>query len=334
MSITVAVAGVTGAVGREMLKVLEDRSFPLKELRAFASPSSVGKRLPFRGGEVEVRALDEKGFDGADFALFALESGLSREWAPRAAGRGAVVIDNSSAFRNDPDIPLVVPEVNGARAREHHGIIANPNCSTIQMVMALAPLHAASRVRKVVVATYQAVSGAGASAMEELRLQTPGALAGEKPEPREFQHPIAFNLIPHIASFDSRGYTAEEMKMATETRKILEDPEILVSATCVRVPVFRAHSEAVHVELEEKLPVEEARRLLEEFPGIVVLDDPSKNLYPMPRDVSGKYEVFVGRLRESLTSDTGLEMWVVADQLLKGAALNAVQIAELLVRHR
>jgi aspartate-semialdehyde dehydrogenase len=275
-----------------------------------------------------VEALREEGFEGVDFALFALKSGFSREWAPRAAARGAVVIDNSNAFRADPKVPLVVPEVNGARAAEHEGIIANPNCSTIQMVVALAPLHRVSRIRRVVVATYQAVSGAGAAAMDELREQTPRVLAGQEVQPAVFPHPIAFNIIPHIADFDERGYTAEEMKMVHETRKILEDPEILVSATCVRIPVFRAHSEAVHVEFERKIPVEEAREVLAGAPGVRVLDDPSRLQYPMPLTAAGSNEVFVGRIREDLTSETGLEMGVVADELLKGAALNAVQIAE------
>jgi aspartate-semialdehyde dehydrogenase len=334
MGYTVAVAGVTGAVGREMLKVLEDRSFPVDSLRLFASPKSAGKRLAFRGEEIEVRALHEEEFEGVDFALFALKSGLSREWAPKVAAKGAVVIDNSSAFRGDAEVPLIVPEVNGARAKENRGIIANPNCSTIQMVVALAPLHRAARVRKVVVATYQAVSGAGQAAIEELHDQTVRALEDRPLEPKVFQHPIAFNIIPHIAAFDEQGYTAEEMKMVHETRKILEDPEIVVSATCVRIPVFRAHSEAVHVEFEKPLSVEEARTLLADGPGIRVLDDPGSELYPMPLSAAGKYEVYVGRLRKDLTSERGLEMWVVADQLLKGAALNAVQIAEILAAAR
>jgi aspartate-semialdehyde dehydrogenase len=317
-----------------MLKVLEARSFPVDTLKLFASPKSAGKRLAFRGGEVEVKPLDAEGFAGVDFAFFALKSGLSREWAPQAAEKGAVVIDNSSAFRGDDDVPLVVPEVNGPRALENRGIIANPNCSTIQMVVALAPLHRAARVRKVVVATYQAVSGAGQAAIQELHDQTVRALEDRPLEPEVFQYPIAFNIIPHIAAFDDQGYTAEEMKMVNETRKILEDPEIVVSATCVRIPVFRAHSEAVHVEFERALSVEEARKLLAEGPGIRVLDDPASELYPMPLSATGTTEVFVGRLRKDLTSERGLEMWVVADQLLKGAALNAVQIAEILAEAR
>ncbi|MHC4779428.1 MAG: aspartate-semialdehyde dehydrogenase [Planctomycetota bacterium] len=330
MGYTVAVAGVTGAVGREMLKVLQDRSFPVDELRLFASPRSAGRKLDFNGSEVEVKVLSEEGFDGVDFALFALKSGLARDWAPKAAKRGAVVIDNSSAFRGDPEVPLVVPEVNAHRAREHKGIIANPNCSTIQMVVALAPLHRVARVKKVVVATYQAVSGAGQAAMDELAEQSAASLEKRNCEPRAFQHPIAFNIIPHIADFDENGYTAEEMKMVNETRKILEDPDILVSATCVRIPVFRAHSEAVHVELEKALSVEEAREILASGEGITIVDDPARNLYPMPLTAIGEYDVFIGRLRKDLTSEKGLEMWVVADQLLKGAALNALQIAETL----
>jgi aspartate-semialdehyde dehydrogenase len=331
MNRVVAVAGATGLVGREMLKVLEDRKFPTKDVRAFASASSAGKKIPFRGGEVTVRELKEDSFQGVDIALFALKAPLARRFAPAAAKSGATVIDNSSAFRMDPEVPLVVPEVNAETVWKHKGIIANPNCSTIQMVVALAPLHRAARVKRLIVATYQAVSGGGAAAMEELRAQVPLAMEGRELVPSAFPHPIAFNAFPHIGDFGENGYTTEEMKMVNETRKILGDPGILVSATCVRIPVFRAHSEAAHVEFEKKLTAAEARALLKKAPGVVVLDDPANKVYPMPLFAAGKYEVFVGRIREDLTCPNGLELWVVADQILKGAALNAVQIAELLI---
>ncbi len=331
MGARVAVAGATGAVGREMVKVLEARSFPMDSLRLFASKASAGKRIPFQGSEVKVEALEPGSFEGVDLVFSSLKSGLTRTFVPEAVKRGAVVVDNSSAYRMDDGVPLVVPEVNANRAREHQGIVANPNCSTIQMVVALAPLHREAGIRRVVVTTYQAASGAGQKAMEELREQTRAVLDGAAPKPEAFQHPIAFNVIPHIAEFEEGGYTFEEMKMLRETRKILEAPALEVSATCVRIPVLRAHSEAVHLELEKKISASEAREIFASAPGVKVLDDPSSALYPMPLDATGRDEVFVGRIREDLALDNGLAFWVVADQLLKGAALNAVQIAEALL---
>ena len=328
----VAVAGATGAVGREILKVLENRDFPLTELRPLASERSVGTTLPFSGRSVEVGLLDENAFGGTDIAFFSAGGEISKRLVPYAVKAGAVVIDNSSAFRMDPQVPLVVPEVNPDDAREHKGIIANPNCSTIQMVVALAPLHRAARILRILVATYQAVSGTGKAAIDELKNQVSALEEGRTPAAEVYPCQIAFNLIPHIDTFQEDGYTREELKMLNETRKILHDDSIRISATCVRVPVYRAHSEVVFIETQRKLTAGEARAILSEAPGVKVVDDPGKLEYPTPLDATGSELTYVGRIREDTALDNGLTMWIVADQLLKGAALNAVQIAELLAR--
>ncbi len=328
----VAIAGATGAVGREILKVLEGRRFPVTEIRPLASERSAGKTVAFAGRDVEVTLLARDSFESVDIAFFSAGGDLSREFAPLAASAGAVVIDNSSAFRMDPEVPLIVPEVNPDDVKKHKGIIANPNCSTIQMVVALAPLHRAARILRILVATYQAVSGAGKKGIDELKRQTAEIHAGQEPMPAVFPRQIAFNLIPHIDAFEENAYTREETKMLNETRKILHDESIRVSATCVRVPVYRAHSEAVFIETERKLTVSEARDILSQAPGVKVLDNTAKPEYPTPAEIEGSSLTYVGRIREDTAFDNGLALWVVADQLLKGAALNAVQIAELLTK--
>ncbi len=332
----VAVVGATGAVGRMMIKVLEERAFPVKNLRLFASPRSRGKTLPFKGEEIPVEVLEEqKGFSGIDIALFSAGASRSLDYAPRFAADGAVVVDNSSAWRMDPEVPLIVPEVNphALAGYKNKGIIANPNCSTIQMVVALKPLHDYGRLKRVVVATYQAVSGGGQKAVDELINQVKAWCKGEPlPEPRVFAHQIAFNCLPHIDVFLENGYTKEEMKMVNETKKIMEDPSIAVTATTVRVPVFYGHAEAVNLETEKKITVGKARELLADFPGIILLDNPEAKEYPLPIYAAGRDEVFVGRVREDESIPHGLNIWVVADNLRKGAATNAVQIAELLVQ--
>ncbi len=330
----VAVVGATGAVGSEMLRILEERDFPVAEVRPLASARSAGTTVRFRGDEVKVRELTPESFGGIDIALFSAGGSVSARFAPAAVEAGAVVVDNTSHFRMEPDVPLVVPEVNphaiaGYRER---GIIANPNCSTIQMVVVLKPLHDAARIRRVVASTYQAVSGTGKRAIEELERQTRELLNFRQPTREVYPHTIAFNCLPHIDVFLDNGYTKEEMKMVNETRKILEDPSVRVTATTVRVPVFYGHSEAVNVELERPLTAAEARSLLERAPGVVVVDEPGEARYPLAQDAAGKDPVFVGRIRQDTSVDHGLDLWVVADNVRKGAALNAVQIAEILVR--
>jgi aspartate-semialdehyde dehydrogenase len=327
----VAVAGATGAVGIEMLKVLQQRAFPAAEVRALASSRSAGRRLPFAGGELVVEQMTPSSFAGVHIALFSAGAATSREFRAAVTGAGCVMIDNSSAFRMDDDVPLVVPEVNPADAHLHSGVIANPNCSTIQMVVALAPLNALAPIRRVVVSTYQAASGAGQAAMDELYEQTGDFLAARSFSPERFEHRIAFNCIPQIDVFLDDGSTKEEWKMVVETRKIMHAPEIAVVATCVRVPVLRCHSEAVNVEFASSVSLEQARAALEAAPGITVLDDPSTSAYPMPALLEGTDDTYVGRLRRDPSVENGLVFWVVADQLRKGAALNAVQIAELLL---
>lgn len=330
----VAVVGATGAVGVEMIETLEKRNFPVKQLRLFASERSVGKRLPFRGQQIEIELLKAGVFDGVDFALFSAGAARSKEFAPGAARQGAVVIDNSSAFRMEPDVPLVVPEVNPQDAKEHKGIIANPNCSTAIMLVAVYPLHRLNPVRRIVVSTYQAASGAGAKAMAELEEQTAKLLRGEKQiHASALPQRIAFNLFPHVDVFLENGYTKEEMKFVNEARKIMHAPDLMVSATCVRVPVYRAHSEAINIEFERPMSVDQVRDLLAKAPGVRLVDDPAAKKYPMPIDASGQYDVLVGRIRQdcSRTDGRGIELFVSGDQLLKGAALNAVQIAELLI---
>ena len=330
MSQHVAIAGATGAVGTEFLKLLEARDFPMKSLRLLASSRSAGSKLKFRGENLEVEELTPKSFKGIDIAFFSAGGSRSKEFAPHAVDSGAVVIDNSSAFRMDEKVPLVVPEINPKQAFEHQGLIANPNCSTIQMVVALNPIHRAANIQRVVVSTYQAVSGAGASAMEELKQQL-RAWANDEPMKQEvFPTQIAFNLFPHIDVFQDNGYTKEEMKMVHETRKIMNAPNMQISATCVRVPVLRAHSEAVWVETEKPLSESEALELFEKEPGIVVQDERESGGYPTPWHITETQETYVGRIRKDISHPNGLTFWVVADQLYKGAALNAIQIAEVL----
>jgi aspartate-semialdehyde dehydrogenase len=330
----VAIVGATGAVGQEMMDILRERNFPLKELTLLASERSAGKELEHNGSRIEIKKLDENSFGGIDIALFSAGGSRSKEFAPAAVDAGAVVIDNSSAFRMEEDVPLVVPEINphAIAGYKKRGIIANPNCTTAVTVMALKPLHDLARIKRVVASSYQAVSGAGAQAIEELRRQTLAWANSEEIHPKTFPHQIAFNLLPHIDSFLENGYTKEEMKLHNETRKILEDDIIAVTATTVRVPVFRAHSVSVNIETEKRITIKEAREALGKFPGVKVVDEPQNLKYPMPIDAAGRDECLVGRIREDYTVPAGLSFWVVGDQLRKGAALNAIQIAELLIR--
>ncbi len=332
-ALTVAVAGATGAVGREMVSILAQRHFPARALRLFASERSAGKAIPFGRRRIRVAALAPGCFADADLALFAVSSELARAWAPRAVAEGATVIDNSSAYRMEPGIPLVVPEVNGHRIPRPRrpGIIANPNCTAAILLMALKPLHDAAGLIRVIVSSYQAASGAGAEGIAELEGQLRGWAAGRRVPARVFPHPLAFNVIPHIDAFTESGFTKEELKIAQECRKILELPGLAVTATAVRVPVIRAHSESVYVETARKITAERAREAFSRFPGLRVLDDPRRKAYPMPRDIGGSDDCAVGRIREDLHTRNALDFWVVGDQLRKGAALNAVQIAERLI---
>jgi aspartate-semialdehyde dehydrogenase len=329
----VAVAGATGAVGNEMVKVLEERNFPVKNLTLLASSRSVGKTMSFHGLDVDVQELKEDSFKDIDIGLFSPGGAISTKFAPIAAASGCVVIDNTSAFRMDPEVPLVVPEVNEHAIAQHtkRGIISNPNCSTIQMVVALKPLHDVAKIKRVVVSTYQAVSGTGQKAIKELEEQVL-AIYNMKPiEKKVYPYQIAFNVLPHIDSFLESGYTKEEMKMVNETKKLMEDYSIGVTATTVRVPVFYGHSESVNVEFESEMTPDMARALLKKAPGVKVVDNPSKNLYPLALEAAGKDDTFVGRIRVDDTVKYGLNMWIVADNIRKGAALNAVQIAESLI---
>lgn len=328
----VAIAGATGAVGETFLQILEERNFPIAELRLLASKRSVGKTLKFKGKDYTVQELTHDSFKDIDIALFSAGGGRSLEFAPSAVKAGAVVVDNSSAYRMDDEVPLVVPEVNPQDAFKHKGIIANPNCTTIIMVVALQPLHACSRIKRVVVSSYQSSSGAGAQAMQELMDQTKSWSEGKEIKVEKFVNQLLFNVFPHIDSFTANGYTKEEMKMFNETRKIMGDKDIKVSATCVRVPVLSAHSEAVTVETEKEITPELARELFSKAPGLMVKDNPEKNEYPMPLYVAGQDDCYVGRIRKDISADNTLSFWVVGDQLRKGAATNAVQIAELLIK--
>lgn len=328
----VAVVGATGAVGRQMIKCLEERNFPVNQLRLLATSKSAGTLVSFNGKEYMVEAAEPELFNGIDIALFSAGASVSRELAPEAVKRGAVVIDNSSAFRMEPDVPLVVPEVNPGDVYKHHGIIANPNCSTIQMVVALKPLHDYARIKRVVVSTYQAVSGTGMKAIREMEKQVRQFLDGETITHEVYPYQIAFNMLPHIDVFLDNAYTKEEMKMVNETKKIMGDDSIQVCPTTVRVPAFNCHSESINVETEKKITVEKAHELLQHAPGVILMDDPTQLQYPMPILANGRDEVFVGRIREDFTVPCGLNLWVVADNLRKGAATNAVQIAELLIR--
>ena len=330
----VAVVGATGAVGLEMIETLEKRNFPVKHLHLFASERSVGKKLKFKGADITVQELKSDVFAGNDFALFSAGAGRSKEFAAAAVSAGCVVIDNSSAFRMEPDVPLVVPEVNPEDAKRHKGIIANPNCSTAILLVAIYPLHKVNPIKRIVVATYQAASGAGAKAMAELEEQTAKLLRGEKNiTAKTLPQRIAFNLFPHVDVFLDNGYTKEEMKFVNESRKIMHHPTLKISATCVRVPVYRAHSESVNIEFERPMTPAQARDIISHSPGVKLVDDPANKKYPMPIDASGQYDCLVGRIRQDVSREDGrgLELFVSGDQLLKGAALNAVQITELLI---
>ena len=333
-SYNVAIAGATGAVGADMIKTLDKRNFPVKELRLLASVRSAGKKLIFKGQEIEVQELTEDSFEGIDIALFSAGGSISEAFAPAAVKAGAIVVDNSSAFRMDETVPLVVPEVNPEAIVGHKGIIANPNCSTIIMVVVANPLHKAKKLKRLIASTYQATSGAGAQGMAELELQAKQLLDGEEVQPQAFAHQIGFNLIPHIDVFQENGYTKEEMKMVKESRKILGAPDLKVSCTCVRVPVLRAHSESLNMEFEDDISVAEAQELLTAAAGVTLVDNPQNNEYPMPKDASGLYDVLAGRIRQDISRDDkkGLDVFLSGDQILKGAALNAVQIAELLIK--
>lgn len=327
----VAVVGATGAVGHEMIEILEQRDFPIQELRLLASERSVGIKLSYKGEDLAVQKLAEDSFDGIDIGLFSPGASVSQVFVPHAVKAGTIVIDNTSAFRMEPDVPLVVPEVNPHAIEEHHGIIANPNCSTIQMVVALKPIHDAVGIKRIVVSTYQAVSGTGKEAIQELETQTRNIFTQRDIVCQVYPHQIAFNCLPHIDVFLENGYTKEEMKMVNETRKILEDNSIGISATTVRVPVFYSHSESVNIETEQKISSEEVRELLSKAPGVEVVDDPQNNLYPLAIEASGEDATFVGRIREDESIENGINMWIVADNLRKGAALNAIQIAEKVI---
>lgn len=326
----VAIVGATGAVGIELIKLLEKRHFPVGKLTLLASARSAGKTLPFAGEEVPVQELTADSFEGVDVALFSAGGGISKEFAPIAVKAGAVVVDNSSAFRMDPDVPLVVPEINAADIKKHKGIIANPNCTTAITLMALHPLHVEFRVKRIIASSYQAVSGTGAQAIEELRSQVAAIVAGQPIEKKVYPHQIAFNVLPHVDSFLETGYTKEEMKMQNEGRRIMHHPTFKASITCVRVPVYRAHSVAVSAEFEKPVRLDRAREVLSKAPGLDVVDDPVGNLYPLPLHCAEKDNCEVGRLRYDCALDNGIAFWVSGDQLLKGAALNAIQIAEAL----
>ena len=329
----VAIAGVTGAVGAEFIATMDRRGFPVRKLRALASARSAGKTIDFRGQKVVIEELNERSFDGVDIALFSAGGGISRKFAPLAVQAGAVVVDNSSAFRMDPNVPLVIPEINAIRIREHKGILAVPNCAAITALVPLWPIHRNNRIKRLILSTYQAASGAGAAAMEELMESTRAYLNGDAFQPKVMPHPYAFNLFNHNTAIDpATGYNDEETKVIKETRKIFEDERIAVGVTCVRVPVLRAHCEAITFECERPITEDEVRAILATAPGVRIVDDRAKNYFPMPVDASGQDDVLVGRIRKDLSDPTGhsIAMFAAADQLLKGAALNAIQIAELL----
>jgi aspartate-semialdehyde dehydrogenase len=327
----VAIVGATGMVGQEFARVLEQRNFPIESIRLLASDRSAGKKLFFSHKEIVVEETTPESFKDVDIALFSAGSEASRYFSPIAAQSGAVVIDNSSAFRMDPKVPLVVPEINPEDIKTHRGIIANPNCSTIQLVVALYPLHKVNPIKRIVVTTFQSVSGTGTAAVDELTLQSKQMLNGKAVNPHVYPHQIAFNVLPEIDVFLDNAYTKEEWKMVEETRKIMHASDIAISATCARVPVFIGHSQAVNVEFSEVMSPDEARRILAQAPGVKLLDDPTISLYPQPWSAAGTDEVFVGRIRRDSSHDNGLVMWVVADNIRKGAALNAIQIAEVIV---
>ncbi len=330
-SYRVAILGATGAVGTELLELLESRKFPLADLKLLASPRSAGRTMRFQGEDLPVEAVGDRSFENVDLVLASAGGSTSKAFAPKAVAAGAVVIDNSSAFRLDPQVPLVVPEVNPQAAAAHRGIIANPNCTTILMTVAVWPLHQVRAVQRLIAATYQSASGAGARAMEEVKNQAQAILQGETPETEIFPYPLAFNLFPHNSPLNQLGYCEEEMKMVNETRKIFGASQLRITATCIRVPVLRAHSEAINLEFEQPLSVDEAREILSQAPGVRVVEDWEANYFPMPIEATGQDEVLVGRIRQDISHPCGLELWLCGDQIRKGAALNAVQVAELLV---
>ncbi len=333
MGCNLAIAGVTGAVGQEFLKILEERDFPFDSLKMLASSRSAGKKIKFKSKEYVVEELTKKSFSRVNIALFSAGAARSKEFAPAAVEAGTVVVDNSSAFRMDPDVPLVIPEINPQAIKGHKGIIANPNCSTIIGIVPVWPLHKANPVKRMVVSTYQAASGAGQSAMLELENQTREILAGKEPTCKAFKYQIAFNVFSHDSALGPNGYNLEEIKMVNETRKIFDCAEIAITCTCMRIPVFRAHCESINLEFTEAITPDQVRDLLSTAPGVSVLDDRENNRFPMPIDASGKDDIFVGRIRqdESIPENHGINIWVAGDQLRKGAALNAVQIAEKLL---
>jgi len=327
----VAILGATGAVGTEILALLEERNFPLSDLKVLASERSAGKTILFAGKELTIEAVNESSFDGVDIVLASAGGSISKQWLPIAAKAGAVSIDNSSAFRMHPDVPLIVPEVNPEAAKHHKGIIANPNCTTILMAVAIYPLHQVQPIQRIVVSTYQSASGAGARAMEEVQVQSQAILRGEPAIAEILPYPLAFNLFTHNSPMTENSYCEEEMKMVNETRKIFGDREIRITATCVRVPVLRAHSEAINLEFAHPFSPDKAREILRSSSGVQLVEDFDKNYFPMPIDASGKDDVLVGRIRQDISHDKGLELWICGDQIRKGAALNAVQISELLI---
>ena len=327
----IAILGATGAVGAELMSILLERDFPIAELRLLASPKSVGKTINFNGQEIAIAPVTPESFDGIDIVLASAGASVSKEWAAIAVSKGAIIIDNSSAFRQDPNVPLVVPEVNPQAINQHQGIIANPNCTTILMNLAIYPLHKVKPVKRIVAATYQSVSGAGAKAMDELIKQTQAILNNQEPKAEILPYPIGFNLFLHNSPLDEQGYCAEEMKMVNETRKIFNCPEIQITATCVRVPVLRAHSEAINIEFSEPFSVNTAKEILSKAAGVRLIDDWARNYFPMPIAASGKDEVLIGRIRQDISNPNCLDLWLCGDQIRKGAALNAIQIAELLI---
>lgn len=330
--VRVAILGATGAVGTELINLLIERNFPLKDLKLLASPRSAGKKITFQDRTLEIEAVNDNSFDGVDIVLASAGGSTSRQWADKIVSAGAVMIDNSSAFRMNPNVPLVVPEINPNEAKKHQGIIANPNCTTILMGVAIYPLHQIQPIQRIVVSTYQSASGAGARAMEEVKVQSKAILRGENPQAEVLPYPLAFNLFPHNSPLMDNGYCEEEMKMVNETRKIFGDDSIRITATCVRVPVLRAHSEAVNLEFAQPFPVDKARDMIAQAPGVKLVEDWQRNYFPMPMDATGRDDVLVGRIRQDISNPNGIELWLCGDQIRKGAALNAVQIAELLIQ--
>ncbi len=330
----VAILGATGAVGAELISLLEERNFPLSTLKLLASPRSAGQTLTFKGKSIQVEEVSEAAFQNIDLVLASAGGSVSKTWAPKAVKAGAVVVDNSSAYRMDPQVPLIVPEVNPDAVTQHQGIIANPNCTTILMNVVVWPLHQLQPVQRIIASTYQSASGAGARAMEEVKVQAQAMLNGDEPPTEIFPYPLAFNLFPHNSDLNANGYCTEEMKMVQETRKIFDVSDLRVSVTCIRVPVLRAHSEAINLEFSQPFSLEKARSILQDSPGVKLVEDWQANYFPMPIDASGRDDVLVGRIRQDISHANGLELWLSGDQIRKGAALNAVQIAELLVERK